>query len=84
MVVRSPLGERGAARVRVREGEGVRLGNLGRQHKGVPHPSPPPPYIGGRARVRARGRPALACPPSWSPTRTPPWAPFLNSGGPNS
>ena len=47
-----------------------------------PHPSPPPPYIGGRARVRARGRPALACPPSWSPTRTPPWAPFLKGGGP--
>ena len=40
--------------------------------------TPPLPSLYRRpARVRVgAGRP-LACPPSWSPTRTPPWAPFL-------
>ena len=40
----APFGKRGAARVRVRVSEVVRLGCLGGSLKGVPHPSLPPLY----------------------------------------
>ena len=46
--MRSPLGERGAARVRVREGEGGAARQLGEAALGCAAPLPTPPYIGGR------------------------------------